>query len=177
MVEAPVVSRPIDSPHDIAKQRNKFRATKSTMEIEQRKPDIPIQGRKQVFGWERFGLRSFCLWLGILVEMLYCQFCVNESCLTLTKFALQIKWGACLPHLVSFFLFHRSFIFQASLVARANQFWITRSSVRSFARTAHSFACSALLDSISAVLRCIHLFARSFALSQACGKANLWREG
>ena len=50
MVEAPVVSRPIDSPHDIAKQRNKFRATKSTMEIEQRKPDIPIQGWRQVFG-------------------------------------------------------------------------------------------------------------------------------
>ena len=43
LAEAPVESRPIDSPHDIAKKRT-FRATKSTFEIEQRKPNIPIQG-------------------------------------------------------------------------------------------------------------------------------------
>ena len=53
LVEAPVVSRPIDSPHDIAKKRTKFRATKSTMEIEQRKADIPIQGKSNVFHFQK----------------------------------------------------------------------------------------------------------------------------
>ena len=41
------------------------------------------------------------------------------------------------------------------------KYWATRSSVRSFARTAHSFACSALLALLA-----------HFAYSLACGKVN-----
>ena len=54
----------------------------------------------------------------------------------------------------------------------SRKYWATRSSVRSFTRTAHSFACSALLASLarSAVLICS--LAHSLTHSQARGKVN-----
>ena len=42
------------------------------------------------------------------------------------------------------------------------KYWVTRSSVRSFARTAHSFACSALLASLARTLRCAPTSASSW---------------
>ena len=52
--------------------------------------------------------------------------------------------------------------------------WATRSSVRSFARTAHSFACSALLALLAHSAALIHSLPRSLTHSLACGKVNDW---
>ena len=48
---------------------------------------------------------------------------------------------------------------------RRVEYWVIRSSVCSFARTAHSFAWSALLASLARSAALIHLFARSFTHS------------
>ena len=51
------------------------------------------------------------------------------------------------------------------------EYWATRSSVWSFARTAHSFACSALLASLARSAALIRSLARSLTRSRAHGKA------
>ena len=53
------------------------------------------------------------------------------------------------------------------------QYWVTRLSVRSFARTAHSFACSALLASLACSAACTRLLS-CFTNSLACGTVNDW---
>ena len=46
------------------------------------------------------------------------------------------------------------------------KYWATRSSIRSFARTTHSFACSALLALLARSAALIRLFARSLVKSE-----------
>merc|ERR1712002_165326 len=53
---------------------------------------------------------------------------------------------------------------------RRVEYWAIRSSVRSFARTAHSFACSALLASLARSAALIRSLARSLTHSGAHGK-------
>ena len=50
------------------------------------------------------------------------------------------------------------------------KYWATRSSVRSFARTAHSFACSGLLASLAPSAALTHSLARSL-----CFLPRLWK--
>ena len=51
--------------------------------------------------------------------------------------------------------------------------WATRSSVRSFVRTAHSFTCYALLTCSIALIRSLaHSLARSLAHSLTCSRAH-----
>ena len=53
------------------------------------------------------------------------------------------------------------------------KYWATRSSVRSFARTAHSFTRSALLASFTCSIALIRLLARSLINSQAMSQNDL----
>ena len=54
------------------------------------------------------------------------------------------------------------------------KYWATRSSVRSFARTAHSFACSGLLASLHPPLRSLVCSLAHFAHSLARGTEDDW---
>ena len=52
------------------------------------------------------------------------------------------------------------------------KYWATRSSVHSFTRTAHLFACSGLLALLAPSAALICSLARSLSYSLACGKVN-----
>ena len=58
---------------------------------------------------------------------------------------------------------------------RRVEYWATRSSVRSFARTFHSSACSALLASLRRSAALIHLLACSLASLWESGWLNVWK--
>ena len=59
-------------------------------------------------------------------------------------------------------------------MVQKNQKSRSRSSVRSFPRIAHSFACSTLLASLVPSTALTHSFTCSLTHSRACGKGNDW---